>query len=85
MLPTEALIALDRVPAKEGLRRPLDPSQGSARRVAKLLAGDSQESAVLTVGDALYRWARVEPEGFAEADVCSLHRMSELVGAAGQP
>ncbi len=84
MLPTEALAALDRLPAKEALRRPLASDRSRERRVASLLSGDDKEAASLTVGDALFRWARVEPEGFAEADVCNLRQMSELVGAAGR-
>jgi len=85
MLPPDALGALDRLPAKEALRRPLKPDQPPERRVAGLLSGKNNQTEVTTVGDALFQWARVEPEAFADADVGNLHWTSELVGAVGRP
>lgn len=38
----------------------------------------------MTVGDALFRWARAEPEGLAEANVPDFHRLSEMVAAVGR-
>ena len=84
MLPGDVLAGLDRLPIKEGLRRPLDPNRSKERRVASLLAGDNQESR------ALDRWRRGFSLGagrarrVSEAEVCNLHQMSELVGAAGR-
>jgi hypothetical protein len=85
MLPPDALGALDRLPAKEALRRPLKPDQRPERRVAGLLSGENNQTEVTTVGDALFQWARVEPEAFADADVGNLRWTSELVGAVGRP
>jgi hypothetical protein len=84
MLPPDALVALDRLPAREALRRPLKPAQRPERRVSGLLSGESNLTEVATVGDALFQWARVEPESFADANIGNLRWTSELVGAAGR-
>jgi hypothetical protein len=84
MLPPDALVALDRLPAKEALRRPLKPDLRPERRVAGLLSGENNRAEVTTIGDPLFQWARVEPEAFADADVGNLRWTSELVGAAGR-
>ena len=84
MLRADALAALDRIPSKEALRRPLTPDDTGARRTARLLAGDDGGAEAMTVGDALFRWARVEPEGLADADIAALHDTSELLAAAGR-
>ena len=52
--------------------------------MAGLLSGENNQTDVTTVGDALFQWARVEPEAFADADVGNLRWTSELVGAAGR-
>ena len=84
MLPADALEALDRLPSAEALRRPLMPGDTSARRTARLLAGDVSGDQSMTIGDALFRWARVEPEALAESDIAGLHRMSEMVASVGR-
>ena len=38
----------------------------------------------MTVGDALFRWARIEPEAVHDADLRSLKKMSEVVGSIGR-
>jgi hypothetical protein len=84
MLPPEALAALDGLPPKEALRKPLIPGDTTGRRAARLLAGGAIGTETLTVGEALFRWARVEPEALADANVTEFHRMSDVLGAAGQ-
>ena len=84
MLQADALAALDRIPSKEALQRPLTPDDTAARRTARLLAGHDGGAEAMTVGDALFRWARVEPEGLADADVVGLRGTSELLAAAGR-
>lgn len=76
--------SLNGLPAKEALRRPLNPAHTGQRRVANLLAGAAGEDASMTIGDAIFRWARVEPEALAEAEVVELQRTSDLVAAAGR-
>jgi hypothetical protein len=84
MLPPDVLVSLDRLPTAEALRRPLKPDQRPERRVSNLLLGESNSTDITTVGDALFQWARVEPEAFADADISNLRWTSELVGAAGR-
>ena len=84
MLQADALAALDRIPSKEALRRPLTPDDTAGRRTARLLAGDDGGAEAMTVGDALFRWARVEPEALVDADISALHDTSELLAAAGR-
>ena len=82
MLPAEALEALNQLPCREALQRPLIPENTGARRAARLLADDGGASS-MTVGDALFRWARVEPEALAEADVARCRQMSDVLAAVG--
>ena len=84
MLQADALAALDRIPSKEALRRPLTSNDTAARRTARLLAGGDGGAEAMTVGDALFRWARVEPEGLTDANIVDLHDISELLAAAGR-
>jgi hypothetical protein len=84
MLSPEQLRALNGLPPKEALRRPLDASLTKQKRLASLLAGAAEQTSVVTIGDAMFRWARVETEALAEADVTELQRVSDLVGAVGR-
>jgi hypothetical protein len=84
MLPPDALVALDNLPPMEALHRPLDGDDTPTRRIAALLGNSAKSLEKTSVGDALFRWARTEPEALTEAEISSSKKVSEIVHATGR-
>lgn len=85
MLSPEELQWLNNAPVKEALYHPIQQDISRGRRAASLLAADvTHDPSKLTVGDMLFRWARVEPEALDESGIIYLKQVSDLFGVVGK-
>ncbi len=81
MLPHDALSALDNLSPGEAIRRPIEGHNTLANRISGLLGASSKALEPTTVGDALFRWARTEPDALADADVSEIKTISEMLNS----
>jgi len=85
MLSPEELQWLNNAPVKEALCYPIQQNVSRGQRAASLLAGDvTHDASKLTIGDMLFRWARVEPEALDESGLAYLNQVSDLFSAVGK-
>jgi hypothetical protein len=85
MLSPEEFQWLNNAPVKEALYYPIQHNVSRGQRAASLLAGDiTHDASKLTIGDMLFRWARVEQEALDESGFTYLKQVSDLFGAVGK-